>query len=1090
MPRVHRLVLGLVCGWILARLRLVPGDAWLAGPACEASGALVVRGAAVAFVGLALGSIGRDVGWAFLVGLAAAVAGHGLLLGWPLGLPALDVLVAGAVLGIVVWTVRRDEARRADSGPVPARIGERIGLFVAGGGAALVLEVVARHLRLLGGGLAQDDAAFGATFAVLVALGSVCFGWITSLRKLERWVFPWLVAATAAAGYWSLRTVEGLGQILEFGRFLSRYGLDASWHSTLAADALIAGAVLVLPAFLLGLALRGARGAGSLSSLLVGAGVGLAILPRILQRDPAAGTNVTEIFSAQLLPFGVLATLLGASLAIFSVPGSGARQRWIGFALALPLGLPVLLVESKPLFLLSPWERRPTLPFLAFETPEGLATVEPGDGGLKVATLERRRLSPGLDGVRADSQAIQTSFLALPRAVREARATRVLLVGQLTQVRAAEFARMGAARIDRTGAWHATMPRLEGELLKDFVALPGDVIEPREAAARLADGRYDLCVALATEGDPPHWRAIAETPGNTVVVRWSRIEEPLVAQLPGSRFAGAGAREPLYALAGGGLDQLMLGVLDGAERPAAGEGGEIELVRLDGSPPRTLPVTRLAERKRWRAASATARVAAVLVQEDDRLLLRGVDAFARLQVPSSPFETDSQQVELDDATLSTLRDAALAGPPSAFTRDVWNWLARVLAGKRDVAAIETHVAPLAARWAPWPELEVALARADLEALDPEAAARRLAPLAAAADPSFDVLAVLGEAREQAGDATGALEAWKRALLLRPADRLVGRRLAIARPANRAARTRSGACSRRNPRTRNCDRSWARAPGPPSSAGRRRKRDPTRFRPGYACSILWARRKPAPRRLKRVFLSTFRSRTSGTSAGSAPSQPNGARIHGRGGLAGPTAPNPACTVCDLSQKERSSMIQKTLSALVLGGIALAGAAVLGTAQIERLDLNQMVQRADDAVIGTVTARNVIRIDHPVDGPELYYTSLTIEGRSLSTNEPRTVDVWFGGGFIDATNGAFNSEAPSMDDQKVGNKVVAFYKFEENMGGDLSGNALMTWHGGLYRTFESRRTTFVQGRGNGYAIPTNVRLDELDAQVKSLAQAKRK
>ncbi|MCY2958893.1 MAG: hypothetical protein NTY35_01915 [Planctomycetota bacterium] len=185
-----------------------------------------------------------------------------------------------------------------------------------------------------------------------------------------------------------------------------------------------------------------------------------------------------------------------------------------------------------------------------------------------------------------------------------------------------------------------------------------------------------------------------------------------------------------------------------------------------------------------------------------------------------------------------------------------------------------------------------------------------------------------------------------------------------------------------------------------------------------------------------------------------------------------------------------MIQKKLTALVLGGVALAGAAVLGTAQIERLDLNQMVQRADDAVVGTITSRNVIRIDHPVDGAELYYTSLTIEGRSLSTNAPRTVDVWFGGGFINETQGVFNSEAPSMDDQKVGNKVVAFYKFEENMGGDLSGNALMTWHGGLYRTFESRRTTFVQGRGNGYAIPSNVRLDDLDAQVKSLAAAKQK
>jgi hypothetical protein len=185
-----------------------------------------------------------------------------------------------------------------------------------------------------------------------------------------------------------------------------------------------------------------------------------------------------------------------------------------------------------------------------------------------------------------------------------------------------------------------------------------------------------------------------------------------------------------------------------------------------------------------------------------------------------------------------------------------------------------------------------------------------------------------------------------------------------------------------------------------------------------------------------------------------------------------------------------MIQKKLTALVLGGIALAGGAVLGTAQIERLDLQQMVQRADDAVVGRITARNVIRIDHPVDGPELYFTALTIEGRSLSTDEPRTVEVWFGGGFVNETEGVFNSEAPSADDQKVGNKVVAFYKFEENMGGDLSGNALMTWHGGLYRTFDSRRTTFVQGRGDGYAVPTNLRLDELDAQVKTLAQAKNK
>jgi hypothetical protein len=184
-----------------------------------------------------------------------------------------------------------------------------------------------------------------------------------------------------------------------------------------------------------------------------------------------------------------------------------------------------------------------------------------------------------------------------------------------------------------------------------------------------------------------------------------------------------------------------------------------------------------------------------------------------------------------------------------------------------------------------------------------------------------------------------------------------------------------------------------------------------------------------------------------------------------------------------------MIPKTLTALAVVGAALAGAAAVATAQIERLDLSQMVQRSDDAILGTITGRNVIRIDHEVDGPELYYTSLTIEGRSMTTNQPRTVEVWFGGGFINDTEGVFNSEAPSMDDQKVGNKVVAFFKYEDNMGGDLSGNALMTWHGGLYRTFDARGGTIVQGRGNGYAIPSNIRLADLDLQVKSLAQAKK-
>jgi hypothetical protein len=780
MPHLARLLLGLVCGWLLSRLRLVPGDAWLDGPAVPATAALVVRGVALVLVGLALGRTARGLGVPTLVGVALGLAGHGLLLGSPLGLPAWDLLVAAVVLGLAAAYARRADEAEGGEQPAPAHVGERIGLCLAGGGTAIVLEVVARHARLLGGGLAQDDSALATTFVVLLALGGACFGWLANWARVERWVLPWLVVAAGAACASSLSTLERIGQVFEFERFLKHYGLDTTWHATLAADALVAGAVFVVPAFLLGIALRGARGAGSLSSTLVGAGVGLALLPHILHRDSSATTSVEELFSAQILPFGLLAALMGAGLALLSVPGRSARARWIAFVCVLPLGLPILLANSKPLFLLSPWERRPTLPFLAFETPAGLATVEPGAGGLKLATLDRARLSPGLDGVRAESQAIEASFRALPRSVRDARNVRVLLVGQLTQARASVFTRQGAGRIDRTGAWHAAMPRLEDELLADYPVPPGDVIGPDEAARRLANAQYDLCVVLAIDGDPPRWRAIPPPPEATVVVRWSRIEEPLAARLPGSRFALGGEREPLYAVAGGGLEHLMLGVLDGAVRPAAGEPGRLEIVRLEGSIPAACPITRLLERKVWRAASATRAVTERVAEQNPGSLWRGIDHFAQLQIPSSPFETESEQVELDEEVLADLRDAALAEPPSAFVRDVWNWIARVLAGKRDVSAIGTFVAPIAARWAPWPELEVALARADIEALDPAAAALRLTSIADAPEASFDVLCVLGEAREQAGDSAGAVAVWKRALPLRPNDAWIRRHLAMAR----------------------------------------------------------------------------------------------------------------------------------------------------------------------------------------------------------------------------------------------------------------------------------------------------------------------
>jgi hypothetical protein len=167
-------------------------------------------------------------------------------------------------------------------------------------------------------------------------------------------------------------------------------------------------------------------------------------------------------------------------------------------------------------------------------------------------------------------------------------------------------------------------------------------------------------------------------------------------------------------------------------------------------------------------------------------------------------------------------------------------------------------------------------------------------------------------------------------------------------------------------------------------------------------------------------------------------------------------------------------------------AIVIAATAATASVERVDLAKITARCDDAVFGTILKKRVVRIDHPRDGVELYFTTLTIEGRSLRDDKSVTVDVCHMGGFVDATHGSFNSEAPAADDELIGNRVVVFYKYSANMGGDFAGNAIFGWHAGIYRTFERKSSVIVQGRGDGYAIPTNIALGDLDGRVKSLVR----
>ncbi|MFT4647800.1 MAG: hypothetical protein ACI87O_001319 [Planctomycetota bacterium] len=172
---------------------------------------------------------------------------------------------------------------------------------------------------------------------------------------------------------------------------------------------------------------------------------------------------------------------------------------------------------------------------------------------------------------------------------------------------------------------------------------------------------------------------------------------------------------------------------------------------------------------------------------------------------------------------------------------------------------------------------------------------------------------------------------------------------------------------------------------------------------------------------------------------------------------------------------------TPKTLLMAAALVAAIGTYGEAQILRVDLGQMVTSTDGAVFGTITNKETIRIDHPIDGPELYYTTLTIKGTDLATNQPTTVNVSFPGGFIDEERGAFNSEAPAEDVISVGKEVVAFHKWSDNMGGDFASSALFASHGGVYSTFQSKGNVIVQGRGDGYAIPTNTHLARLQGSI---------
>ncbi len=763
-PRTLRpLAWGFLAGLALSLARAPLGLDTASIPAASAADAYLFRGLALGVVALALGrwSGARPRMLPILGGIAAGYALHGLVLAPGVEITSrLGLLAALVALAVVLRLLGLPGETDADPAQEPASdpgVFERTALLVAGAGVAISLEAVARPLRLLGGSLPADDSAFGAVFLVLVAFAAAAFGPLLP-RRLGGAVFALLLALTALAGMESLRAVETFSTRDGLELFLKGWPwrLDITHPGRFWGDVLIGARVLLAPAFLLGTALCAAKLRSRLSWTVFGAALAMLARPSVLSSvDPGESGGAGSV-SALRVVLGTLLAGLGGALAAISARDSTWRERILAGAIC-PLIAGFGIFEPRPQVLpLSPWERFQVQSRLAIDAPLGLLTVEPTrDLGL-VATLDRRRLSPSALEEAGDEQRIRLAWEYAAGSSPLGGEGRVLLIGQLTPARARVLRSLGAIHIDRSGAWHAHMESLEAQLFEGQARPPGRILAPEEVREQ---GPWALVLVPPVAGAAPAVRPAEPGIGPRVV--WLSTKS-------WSAHRGWGDH---VRLSSSGLEDICLAVQQPDGLPAGDP--------VAPPPPWRLLQTRPFEREVESTAAAMQRLAEAARGTAWLPLAEGLALHAAAQVRSSPFETRAQQIELDRDALILLREAALERAPDRFVRELWNDLAAVLSDKREIELVQEHVAPLAARWRPWWQLELCVARADLEALDPGGACERLLRVVAEQPLDLRLRILCADALSMAGRPAQAAEQLHEVDRIQPGRRDVRRRLAMA-----------------------------------------------------------------------------------------------------------------------------------------------------------------------------------------------------------------------------------------------------------------------------------------------------------------------
>ncbi|MFT7679529.1 MAG: hypothetical protein ACI8QC_003532, partial [Planctomycetota bacterium] len=514
---------------------------------------------------------------------------------------------------------------------------------------------------------------------------------------------------------------------------------------TLSFGGLTSLAFLLVPVFFVGTALYAARGRRARTSIALGASLAPLASYWLLQRQGVVDLTHGGQGSSALIHAGAWACVAAGALVL--LPGSGARfggRMWIAIT-GLGTSAALVFAGLPSIPVMQAWSRFPVSPLSFHEAPEGQFIVLPdGAGALKVI-LDQRDITTGKLGLASERVQVEKSMELLPTDVRE-RGARVLLVGQLDLQRAELLRDAGAVLLDRSAAWWQAMPIIERQLYGAPIELvPGEIRSPKDARERWESGDYDLILAFARPGMSP----AIETPeriADTAVVLWLDSAAPLVDRHLGEHVL----------LAASGLRQLVLAVMDPvtAERANAFASGYARGC--------VLPIDRLTRRE-WERP------------DPERTLLLGrlaiwnsehgefLEALAQLcavQSHSSPFATLAQAIELDGALVTKLCTSATEHAGDPLVHNVLVGLARVLMERRDIALLLEFIEPLSEAWGRPLDLEVTLAQADLESLDPTSSEARLSPFMGRSRVHPEVWRLRGDALFQLGRYEEAAGLWR------------------------------------------------------------------------------------------------------------------------------------------------------------------------------------------------------------------------------------------------------------------------------------------------------------------------------------------